>query len=285
MSGKHLVVLTHQYSRDFTQMKYLLRFLSDCWREQGNKVSIINGVAQPVWGDVLLLHVNMTIIPDDYLRFIEHYPVVINRSTRDISKRSFSQQVLQQGDTYTGAVIVKTDANCGGFADVKVGGSSRLRNRAIKLFAKIQPWHKRRLLNSKDYPVFDSLEQVPAGVWRNPDLVVEKFLPECDTAGNYNLRVWYFCGSREFVEFDTSTHPTVKGKKIFRRVQEHYVPDDLRIFRQQLGFDFGKFDFAIVAGKTVLYDINRTPTIGDTTLGLFQVPLIENLTQGLDEFF
>ncbi len=33
--------------------------------------------------------------------------------------------------------------------------------------------------------------------------------------------------------------------------------------RKDLGFDFGKFDYAIVDGRVVLYDVNRTPNLGN----------------------
>lgn len=140
------------------------------------------------------------------------------------------------------------------------------------------------MLNSRYYPVLDSIQSVPPGVWRNPNLVVEKYLTELDEQGNNRLRVWYFLGEREFIEIDSSTRQTVKGPGTFKRVQDDFVPDDLRMLRKQMGFDYGKFDFAIVDGKTVLYDINRTPTVGTTTLKQFQQELIENLAQGLDSF-
>ncbi len=38
------------------------------------------------------------------------------------------------------------------------------------------------------------------------------------------------------------------------------VPDDLRLRRAELGFDFGKFDFVIHEGRAVLLDANRTPS-------------------------
>ena len=33
---------------------------------------------------------------------------------------------------------------------------------------------------------------------------------------------------------------------------------DLRTMRAPLGFDYGRFDYRIVEGKVVLYDVNRT---------------------------
>jgi hypothetical protein len=59
-----------------------------------------------------------------------------------------------------------------------------------------------------------------------------------------------------------SNHPIIKSHNIIGRELLTDVPDDLRQMRRDLGFDFGKFDFAIVEGRTVLYDTNRTPSLG-----------------------
>ena len=39
------------------------------------------------------------------------------------------------------------------------------------------------------------------------------------------------------------------------------MPDEIRAERQRLGFDYGKFDFAIGPEGPVLYDANRTPGV------------------------
>jgi hypothetical protein len=61
------------------------------------------------------------------------------------------------------------------------------------------------------------------------------------------------------------------------------IPDDLRRWRRELGFDFGKFDYAIVEGKTVLYDANRTPTAGGIDPELIR-ERVATLATGLKTF-
>ena len=39
------------------------------------------------------------------------------------------------------------------------------------------------------------------------------------------------------------------------------MPDELRVVRAALGFDYGKFDFVLRNGKPILLDVNRTPTV------------------------
>jgi hypothetical protein len=101
---------------------------------------------------------------------------------------------------------------------------------------------------------------VPRSVWLNPDLVVEKFLPERRN-GQYCVRTWLFLGDRERVALFYSDHPIVKERSIKGKEPLTEVPEDLRRMRRDLRFDFGKFDFAVVDGRTVLYDANRTPSL------------------------
>jgi hypothetical protein len=283
--GKHLAILTHKNSFAFNKERYLMRFLCERWQARGNRVSIISDIQQKLDADAILLHVDLTTITDDYLQYLDSYPRSINKQTRNIAKTSFSQQLLTRDSGYHGPVIIKTDANYGGKPDLIA--SSPIYAKVDTIRNKLgfsQPWHKIQILDSLNYPIFDYLQQVPAGVWENPALIVEKFIPEQNDAGDYYLRVWYFFGTREFIEFDTSSQPTVKGSTTFSRKQDDYVPEDLRQLRRKMGFDYGKFDFAIVDGTTILYDINRTPTVGRTTTDKFHQALLEELSYGFEEF-
>lgn len=70
---------------------------------------------------------------------------------------------------------------------------------------------------------------------------------------------------------------------IIRREAVAEVPDDLRRLRQELGFDFGKFDYAIVDGRVVLYDANRTPALSHLPKERI-LPNIRLLAQGIRAF-
>ena len=112
---------------------------------------------------------------------------------------------------------------------------------------------------SERYPIFQSACQVPAAVFGDPDLVVEKFLPEKDERGYY-VRYWVFLGERERCSRYLEAGPIVKGDQAIERVPVP-VPDEIRAWRRRLGFDYGKFDFVIHDGRPVLLDVNRTPTV------------------------
>jgi hypothetical protein len=135
--------------------------------------------------------------------------------------------------------------------------------------------------------VFDSLAAVPVGVWRNPNLVVEKFLPERNEDGEYLLRIWVFLGDSEIYYQGVSRDPVVKGANTIRRefLDPADLPPSLRETRKRLGFDYGKFDFGLVDGEVVLYDVNRTPGFPRTA---DESPMIgqaiQMLSRGLDSF-
>ena len=93
--------------------------------------------------------------------------------------------------------------------------------------------------------------------FERPDLVIEKFMPEVEPDG-YAARFWSFCGDAERCTRYVSPHPLVKAEDTIRS-EKVPVPDEMRALRERLGFDYGKFDFVVHAGKPVLLDANKTP--------------------------
>ena len=282
MRSRRLCVLTHETSHSFWRTRYFSRYLVKHWKRLGIEVICARGPEEAVDADIGLLHVDMTQVEPAYVECMKRYPIALNARVVDISKRSFSRQLLKKGDSYTGRVVVKTNDNYGGIPDALVDlrrGKATRSSTSEKL-----PWRHRRIINPKSYPIFDSLSEVPPGVWRNPYLIVEKLLTEQDEEGNYLLRFWYFLGDKEIGELCTARHPIAKGKTIFRRELFQGAPEELRKIRAEIGFDFGKFDYAIVNGKPVLYDINSTPSFGAIREKLFSESGIEVLARGINDF-
>ncbi len=240
----HIGILIHEHGSFGTQ--YYLRWLADIWSELGHQVTVIQGPTEAFEADVVVLHVDLTVVPENYLEFIRRFPVVINRSVEDISKRRITQNLVAQGDDYDGPVIVKADRNWGG-------------RREAQLAAKgLGPDSDRRIL--REYLVLESQHRVPEVVWQDPLIIVDRFLPE-RRGDLYCLRMWKFFGDQEASVLGLSPEPIVKAANIVRREPLTDVPEELREIRKELGFDFGKFDYAIVDGGPVLYDVNRTPAI------------------------
>jgi hypothetical protein len=220
--------------------------------------------------DLLIPHVDTTLLPAAYEDFYNYFPRVANRCVRDISKRLISRNLLKRDDSYAGPVIVKTDRNFGGIQDAHFPGRKIIFSTAPKKRfwdgwlndkwdRQAHDWAKINCMNTDDYQVFLSLNAVPKSIFDNKSLVVERFLPEFDN-GIYYLRVYKFLGDQAYCARLGSTEPIVKNKNIISR-EEVDIPDEVVAVRRQLGFDYGKLDFVIHAGQVVALDVNRTPGV------------------------
>lgn len=145
-------------------------------------------------------------------------------------------------------------------------------------------WEHVKNLNDRNYPVFDSVRQVPAGVWNNKSLVVERFMPEQDAAGNYVCRYLYFLGDKSFCVVTTSENPVAKSKIIDRKIVPGPWPPELQEFRRRFCMGYGRLDYTVVDGKVYLFDANRTPTFGSETYAIYREQ-IDALSEGIQSFF
>ena len=259
----NIIILHHKYT-DLVKIPCLINYLADYWVQQGHQVVHIKGVDEPLPpADVLILHVNLTVVPQEYIKAVEHFPVVINRNITDISKSSFSQIMVTHDNNYTGPVIVKTRNNYGGIPERRAGLKNKivagnLLSRLCQNFKIFRNWHNISYL--KEYQVFDSKKEVTQDIWQNKNLIVEKFLPEKDRSGDYCVREWIFLGNREIHYLNISHEPVIRGVNAYQRVYltEDDVPDELREIRSNLGFDYGKIDYVIFNESPVIFDINKT---------------------------
>ncbi|HMO08996.1 MAG TPA: hypothetical protein PKD10_15325 [Paracoccaceae bacterium] len=229
--------------------RYQIDVIAAALRDFGHDVRF-RDVADPFEpADAALLHVDLTVVPDAAMELAARYPVCLNRATRDIAKRAISRNLLSRGTDWPGEVMVKSDLNCAGLPEANL-------NRAAPADRTPLPFPK--LPGMAAYRVLPSGAAVPPSGRDHPALVVEAFRPERDGA-DYALRCWNFAGPYDRCNRYLSARPVVKGSDM-RIDGPCPVPDDLRAERMRLGFDYGKFDFALVEGKTVLYDANRTPS-------------------------
>jgi len=276
----NIVILVHRHDA-FEGLHYLLHEISEIWRENGLSVNVSHGPTPDVSADLAILHVDLTVVPDDYLAFVRHYPVVLNGSVIDVSKRLISDNLARRDDGYEGPVVAKTNRNFGGRPEARLIYKGPLLRRKIHWFRNKLPWSYRSQLFPSEYRIFESTSQVPRVVWHNPHLIVERFLSECQN-GLYCLRTWVFLGDRETNTLSHSHEPIVKAANTVRRERVAEVPDELRRIRRNLGFDFGKFDYAIVDGRVVLYDVNPTPTVGNMREQF--LPNIQLLAEGIGTY-
>ncbi|HEY5565435.1 MAG TPA: hypothetical protein VIL33_07585 [Rhodothermia bacterium] len=276
-----VVVLLHELDT-FDDSTYFLRYIVDVWRKDGLRVTVLHGPGASVDARLAILHVDLTIVPEDYLRFVRSYPTVINGRVTDISKRTISANLVNRDDAFDGPVIVKTDLNCGGVREATLEMRGPFLRKFLSASRRILPWSFRSHLRPSAYPVLESKSEVPRAAWNNPHLVVERFLPE-QRDGYYCLRTWVFLGASETHSICYSKNPVVKSTNVIRREVLSDVPDELRRIRTDLGFDFGKFDYGIVDDRVILYDVNRTPTYGDFEKTRF-LPNFQRLAEGIQGF-
>lgn len=275
-----LVVITHQF--DFFAYRiggppapvtspYLLFDVLKHLQALGHTFEVTRGPS-PRPGDVALLHVDSTIVDEQYLALASSYAGTINFGTRDISKRRVSRCLLAQGDAWDGKVIVKGNLNAGGYMEAN-------HNEIALKFGFPQPHPG--ITKSPPYQVHDRLEDVPAEVWNDETRVVEKFIPEPDADGGFALHTWVFIGSSERCTRMVTSSEISKAGDVLRYTSAE-IPQQLRAERERLGFDFGKFDFVMHDGEPVLLDANRTPGVAAAIRPLMKAGA-PNLAEGLDE--
>lgn len=254
---RRLDILVHALD-PYDERHYLVRRFIQVWEAQGIACHVRRGVDEPRRADAVLLHVDLTRVPDDYLAAARSYPIGINVAVADVSKRRISDAIVQRGDGYRGRVIVKTDLNTAGGPEALHEIRRRLRRRLEAGRTGPDRIAVPAPFSGHAYPIYSSPDRVPAGFWKDSRLVVERFQPEMQE-GFYCLRQWLFLGDQEAGYLSFSRHPIVKANRLVRWEPLDDVPPDLRERRRRLGFDYGKFDYAIVDGRAVLYDANRTP--------------------------
>jgi hypothetical protein len=264
---------------------YLIDALALRWMKMGYEVVTHYGTKNLPDADIVILHVDKTIVPDEYVECLSQYPVVLNRNTLDISKSLISKNLVRPEKDYFGPVIIKTSANFGGVREAREKPMHQKKKKWLRWLLKMKPnWEKIDALNPHKYPIFKNKESIPAGVWKNKNLIVEKFLPEIEN-GLFFLRYWIFFGEQGWAGRFGAKKPIVKFQKMVTKDEPIPIPDELKIVRKKLGFDYGRFDFVEHNGKTVLYDVNKTLGAGGDAqqLEAYSAPL-DMLASGINGF-
>ena len=263
--------------------------LCDLWRACGFEIKVLRGLAAHCDADLLIPHIDLTLLPAAYVALYDRYPRVVNRHLHDISKRVISRNLLAPTDNYAGEVIVKTNLNFGGNPEARMlAGPKTLRRRLADAFFPRKPsssrdcdWSSVKHFNGSDYQIFSSLDKVPAGVFANDALVVERFLPERED-GLYHLRCYIFFGDQGYCSRVSAREPIVKGGNAIRR-EIVKPPAELLAIRRELQVDYGKLDFVLRDGRVVLLDLNRTP--GTIKSPSHLKAAAGNLAPGINSFF
>jgi hypothetical protein len=235
--------------------QHLIDIIAIRWANKGYRVISHYGCENLPEADIVVLHVDQTFVPEKYPEALLKYPVVLNRHVLDISKNRISSNILHQADNYSGPVIIKTNANYGGIPELIYKRSTR-KNPGNPAKAK-KSWAEVEVLDPNNYPISRYKNQVPDDVWNNPNLIVEKFLPEMED-GMFFLRYYVFLGDKGWASRFGSRVPIAKFGTMATKDEAIPVPDELKELRQKAGFDYGRFDYVEHNGKPVLLDVNKT---------------------------
>jgi hypothetical protein len=292
MSRKKIVILIHENDEGFFTYPPLIVLLMKEWQRYGLIVEVVRGIDRFFDADVVIPHIDLSVIPDKYLSFLSNYPVVVNRYVVDISKSTFSSNIIGLDDSYTGPVIIKTNCNYGGLPEKRLlfkGKSSYSllsRLHVETLLFKLQrfgSWKRSDYLDPTSYPIFNSLRDVPREVFDNKKLIVEKFIPERD-GEYYCLRRWIFFGDKGVNVMSKSKDKIIKPSNT-SSIEDVPIPEDLYSLRQNLEFDYGKFDYVFHDGRVVLLDVNKTLASGGHNPSEFALKTAQLLAEGIWSFF
>ncbi len=169
-----VAILMHQRQKASTLDIYAITHLAEFWREDGIDVRFLTGVEHHVPSDLLIVHVDLSVVPEEYLAFAGQFPKVINGSVRDIRKTSFSHQRLVNGSEYSGPVVVKANLNYAGRPEQMLS-----RHRMTRWTSDLRASSRMPafLGASRNYRIYESVTQVPSRFFQGDAAIVEKFPP------------------------------------------------------------------------------------------------------------
>jgi hypothetical protein len=258
-----IAVLNLEIYRTLAKQDKLVHFIAQIWREQGQEVLDLYGTTEKVKADLLFLHVDLSLVPEEYRTFASCYPHVINGKVSDIRKSAYSSNRLLREDEWKGAVLVKTDDNFGGKPEKRLARERLRKNPLLALMGLANRNLAYRLVGGKlppfdKYPVFASRDLVPEAWWGENGLLIEKFLPERD-GEFYVLRKYCFLGNRSRIFRTWGKDPVVSTKtEEGTELLQEETPPELEELRRRMGLDYGKIDYGLVDGKCIVYDVNKT---------------------------
>ena len=256
LTGTTLAILQGE-GRSADHSGYLLYMMRKIWIGWGATIIDLIGPNEYVPADLLLVHVDLSLVPPDYRRLAERYPIAINGLALDIRKASYCPHLLRKGDDWSGKVVVKTNNNYAGLPEQhgKHGNSfgSRLAFRAGRKWRTLT----KPTINSKaDYTIYESLSEVPTG-FTSDDFVIQKFCPEM-LDGEYVLREYYFFGDVEVLSAETGADAILTEGTGFLGMSAEPAHPTLREMRVGLHLDYGKIDYVMVDGEPFIFDANKT---------------------------
>lgn len=260
LQGRRIAILKHRFA-GAEPTGYLMDVMAAIWQRWSAEIIYVAGPIIPRDVDIAVLHVDLTRVPKYYVSSSRRAATVVNGQILDIRKSQCLDDLLSPNSAWDGPVIVKSDENYFGRPDrLLLKGRwlpEALTYRWRQKVAQLTGRHVQ--FNSKDdYRVFPSLAAVPPWGFY-PGSVVQPFQPERQ-GDHFVLREYFFFGDQHYLNAELGESAVITaGQGIDSELVN--VPKELLALRKQLGMDFGKFDFVMVDGRAVIYDVNKTPAI------------------------
>lgn len=234
----------------------MVMMMADFLREMGVDTVHLYGTSRYEPADALFVHVDLSLVPREYLEFAQRYSLRINGEAADIRKRGFADGLLDARSDYPSPVIVKSNLNYGGAPEQNE--RSRLERAAFRLrrMAEGSP----ALTQTKDdYRIYPSLSKVPRASF-SKDMIVQKLVLEKDD-DKYLLREYFFFDDLHFENIERSSEVIITEAE-----QVGCKPYDphprLREVRARLKLDYGKLDYVMSNGEPFIFDANKTLGMG-----------------------
>lgn len=241
---RRIAVLFHENESPRSIKYYVVDALAQIWREHGHQVVHLFGTRKWEPADIILVHVDLSVVPQDYLVFARRYPIALNAWVSDIRKTSYSKLLICNNQKYNKPVILKTNLNYYGIPEVRLS-RNRFLSRTYEFF-----------IRNFSHKIFPNPGAVPIILRSMPGLVLEKFLPEKEN-GLYVVRNYQFLGNRSTAMKLLGREPVVKGNTSVAMEPIEPAPEIVRL-REQLCFDYGKFDYVMYGESAILLDANKT---------------------------
>ncbi|RWE47998.1 hypothetical protein [Mesorhizobium sp.] len=236
---------------------YAIQSLLPGLEQAGLKVRVLDRPPRTARAPAALLHVDLTTLPDPYRDVAGLYERAINGRALSIHRYLYSSLRVEEGDAHPGPVIVKTVLNSQGRPELHWQKQRNAWTRGAHLVRKIiEPGYKQRMC--PPYRVYETIGQVPAQVWRDERLMVEKFAFDSLDLPIVKHR-YMFLLDAEVNMRQTYNDILCAGSKIVRNEIGDPVPPEVIEVRNQLHLDFGAIDYFIVDGKGIVVDANKTP--------------------------
>jgi hypothetical protein len=254
------IAILHAKEDRHQSARYLIHVIAEIWREKGAEVVDLYGTEGHAEADLLVVHVDRSVVKPEYLEFAAGYPRVLNLGVADIRKRGYCPWLVRPGDGYEGPVLVKSNLNYAGGPERRDRSTGRrVADRLWRACASCLPrlMPPAEITRKDQYRIYPSPLEVPPPVFADERAVVQRFLPEM-SGGDYVLRECYFLGGAHWMRAEVSEHPVITHGTYTPALADREVPPEVAALRARMGLDYGKIDYVMREGRAVIFDCNKT---------------------------